>query len=191
MLGILRHRDIAPPSGVLQIGTVGNLIYQHPINYGDNYGKNAYIFTAAELGTAKTITALEFYIRSFSPPLSYTSQKIKMGLVTQSAFPSATPNMDFTDLTLTGFVTAKNTFTFSITSNGIWYTLTLDTPFVYDGVKNLLVVWENNMGSWMSQTGGTSYLAVTNTVAAKNSATSPVTGNGTRSSNRPVIKIHY
>ncbi|MEY2701967.1 MAG: hypothetical protein RLY43_600 [Bacteroidota bacterium] len=193
-IGSLRHRDVGttPPitGGVLQLGTPGNIEYGQPIVYADNYGRDAMIFTTAELGAAKTITALEFYFRSFGTPVSYPNQLIKMGNVVQSQFDSA-PDMTFADMTVTGLITVKNTFTQLINTNNVWYTLTLDTPFVYDGTKNLLIVWDNNWGSWSSNTGGTSYMTATNAVAKKSSASSPITGNGTRSSNRPVIKIHY
>ena len=191
-LGVLRHRDSAPPitGGVLQLGTAGNLLYDQPILYDDNYGRSAYIFTTAELGAAKTITAIEVYLRSWSTPVTYTNQLIKMGNVVESEFDSA-PDMNFADLTVTGLTTVKTAFSQYIPSNNTWYTINLTTPFVYDGTKNLLLVWDNNMGSWSSNTGGTSYMTATNAVAKKASASSPVTGNGTRSSSRPVIKIHY
>lgn len=194
-LGILRHRDTGttPPivGGELQIGVGGSLLYQHPVHYADDYGKNAYIFTAAELGAAKTITGISFYLRSWSQtPFSYPNQVIKMGHVIQPEF-DLDPDMNFADISVSDFITVKPSFTLSIVNNSVWYQFNFTTPFVYDGVKNLLVVWENNWGDWSSQIGGTNAVTATNKVARKSSATSPVTGNGTRSSNRPIIKIHY
>ena len=194
-LGILRHRDNGttppPTGGELQIGTGGSLLYQHPINYNDDYGKNAYIFTTAEVGAAKTITGISFYLRSWSQtPFSYPNQVIKMGHVVQSEF-DLDPDMNFADLSVSGFITVKPSFTQSIVNNNQWYQITFNTPFVYDGVNNLLIVWENNWGDWSSQVGGTNAVTATNRVAKKDSVTFPVTGNGTRSSNRPIIKLHY
>lgn len=196
-IGTLRHRSTGggvPPvtGGSLQIGNGTSTLYQHPIHYGDNYGINAYIFTAAELGAAKTITGIEFYLKSFSTPVSYPNQRIRMGLVAQSTFPSATPDMQFADLTLTNFGVVKNSFTQSIPNNNVWYAITFDTPFVYDGVSNLLLVWDNLWGSWSSGIGG-SYgsNSVTNKNARKMSATSPVTGAGTRTNTRPNVKFNY
>jgi hypothetical protein len=195
-LGILKRRIAGggtnPPvvGGTLELGTPGNLLYQLPIVYGENYGTAAMIFTAAELGAAKTITGIEVYFRSFPLPISYPSQLIKMGNVTSSQF-DATPDMSFSEVGLSGLITVKNAFTQLINTNNAWYNITFDTPFVYDGTKNLLIVWENNWGSWTSAIGGTSSMTATNSVAKKGSATFPVTGNGTVSSNRPVIKIHY
>lgn len=193
-LGILRHKDttVTPPvtGGTLAIGTEGNLIYQHPINYGSNYGKNAYIFTAAEMGAAKTITGVEVYLRSWDTPVSFPNQVIKIGHVTQSEF-DLDPDMNFADLSVSGFITAKPSFTQSIPNNGVWYNITFNTPFVYNGVNNLLFVWENNWATTFYVTGGSSYMTATNRAAIKSSGTFPVSGNGTRSSNRIVIKFHY
>jgi len=198
-LGILRHRTTGgggggtnPPvvGGVLQLGSPGNLVYQLPIVYGEDYGKSAMIFTTAELGSAKTITGIEVYFRSFPLPISYPNQLIKMGNVTASQF-DTTPDMSFSEVGLSGLITVKNAFTQSINTNNAWYNITFDTPFVYDGTKNLLLVWENNWGDWTSAVGGTSYMTATNSVAKKSSFTFPVSGDGTVSSNRPIIKFHY
>lgn len=192
-LGILRHRDDGTPpitGGVLTIGVGTSLAYQLPINAEDTYGKTGIIWTAAELGGAKTITEIEFFFRSYSPVKTFTNQTIKMALVDEATF-LASPDMSFSDLTLTGLVTAKSGFTHSITSNNLWYSFVLDTPFVYDGVKNLIIIWENNMGTWDVNYGGTNTATVANTVASKSGVVFPITGIGTRSSKRPNIKIHY
>ena len=193
-IGILRHRDVSvtPPvtGGVLQIGTGSTRVYNLILNGSDNYGKSAVIWTAAELGGAKTITAVSLYFRSYSTPRSFPNQVLKLAMIDQAVF-SASPDMSFAGLTLTGLVTAKAAFTFGIPNNNVWYQFILDTPFVYDGVKNLMLVWENNWGAYQGDSGGTDGSTVANTVITKASATSPVTGVGTLLSNRPNIKIHY
>ena len=196
-LGILKRRiesggGTNPPvvGATLQLGTPGNLEYGSPIVYAENYGKLAMIFTTAELGAAKTITGIEVWFRSFPPPITYPSQLIKMGNVTSSQF-DTTPDMSFSEVGLSGLITVKNTFAQLINTNNAWYNIIFDTPFVYDGTKNLLVVWENNWGTWTSATGGTSTMTATNSVAKKSSPTFPITGNGTVDSDRPVIIFHY
>lgn len=192
-IGSLRHRTVTTPpiiGGVLQIGTGSTRVYNMILNGSDNYGKTGVIWTAAELGAAKTITQIDLYFRSYGTPRTFPNQVIKMALVDQAIFDSA-PDMSFADLTVSGLITAKPAFTFSLPTNNQWYTFVFTTPFVYDGVKNLMLIWENNMGSWNADSGGNDGSTVANTVASKAGATYPITGNGTRSSNRPNIKIHY
>lgn len=192
-LGTLRHRVVTTPpitGGVLQIGVGSTRVYNLILNGSDNYGKSAVIWTAAELGGAKTITAVSLYFRSYGTPRSFPNQVLKLAMVDQAIF-SASPDMSFADLSLTGLVTAKAAFTFGIPNNNLWYQFILDTPFVYDGIKNLMLVWENNWGGYSGDSGGNDGSTVANTVITKASATAPVTGIGTRLSNRPNIKIHY
>jgi hypothetical protein len=193
-IGTLRHRTVTvnPPvtGGVLQIGSGSTRVYNLILNGSDQYGKSAVIWTAAEVGAPKTITAVSLYFRSYSTPRSFPNQVIKLAMVDQATFNSS-PDMSFGDLNLTGFITAKAAFTFNLPNNNAWYQFTLDTPFVYDGVKNLMLVWENNWGTYQGDSGGNDGSSIANTVITKASATAPVTGIGTRLSNRPNIKIHY
>jgi hypothetical protein len=40
----------------------------------------------------------------------------------------------------------------TISTNG-WQTITFDSPFVYNGTDNLLLIWENRDGDWTSGYG--------------------------------------
>lgn len=192
-LGILRHRDSTPPiiGGVLQIGTGSTLSYNRPNNWGENYSKSAFIWTAAELGVAKTITGISLYHRQYSTPAGQSNQVIKMAHVAQSVFDSA-PAINFSDMTLTNLATVKPTFTYSIVNNNVWTQITFTTPFVYNGTSNLMLIWEHNDNDWDPTAGGTDGSTQTaKGMTAASSAPLVQTNNGTLLNVRPNIKFHY
>jgi len=196
-LGVLRNRYSEGVVGAtLQIGygtfrEYNQLIDRSTLNGDGGYSRSSLIWTAAELGGAKTITGIALYFRSYELTQTILNQVIKMGMVTESIFDSA-PAADLSDLTVSGLTTVKSAFTLNITNNNSWYTFTFDTPFSYDGIKNLLLVWDNNSGVTTNEAaGGNDGSNVSNTGFIKRGNSLPITGNGTRYSNRPNIKIHY
>lgn len=193
-LGILRRRDTsgAPPitGNTLQIGFGTTRVYGILINSEMNYSKNAVIYTAAELGGAKTITEIEMYFRSYTTPVTLNNQSIRLSHVVESEFP-ITASADLSEtMNITDTVTVKTPFTLNINSNNQWYSFPFTTNFVYNGTSNLLVEWDQYDGSGSVGTGGTDGATYTNKVFQANASSLPITG-GSRSSNRPNIKIHY
>lgn len=193
-LGILRHRDPAIPPIIgasLQIGTGSTLIYNRPNNWGENYSKTAYIWTAAELGAAKTISGISLFHRQYSTPASQGNQVIKMAHVVESVFDSA-PAINFSDMTLTDLTTVKPTFTHVITNNNVWTQINFTTPFVYNGTGNLMLIWEHSDNDWDSTAGGADGSTQTyKGMTAASSAPLVQTNNGVFLSTRPNIKFHY
>jgi hypothetical protein len=193
MRGILRHRDNTPPviGGYIQIGNGTSLQYNRPNNWGENYSKTAYIWTAAELGAAKTITGISLFHRQYSTPASQGNQTIKLAHVAQSVFDS-TPAINFSDMTLSNLTTVKNTFTYSISNNNVWLQTNFTTNFVYDGVSNLILIWEHNDNDWDSTAGGADGLSVTaKGMTAASSAPLNQAANGSLLNTRPNIRFHY
>jgi len=82
------------------------------------------------------------------------------------------------------------TVTFN-TSPG-WSSISLQNGFYYNNTKNLLIKFESRDGS-QSSTGQPSFKfsGATNTMAYSGQSGSYPTGNGVRSSNRPIIKLGF
>lgn len=96
-----------------------------------NYSITQQIYTASEIGTAGTITSIAFEYTHTSP-FSMSGVRVYMKNVDKSSFISGSDMVEIynSDLVWTGDFSA---------SEAGWITLTLDTPFPYDGTGNLLV----------------------------------------------------
>lgn len=96
------------------------------------------IYTAEEIGTAGTITSIAFYNAGAERTRNYD---FYMKATEKSSFSSKTDwiTMAETDKVFSGEVT--------MTANA-WTTIIFDTPFVYDGTSNLVLVADDNTGSY-------------------------------------------
>ena len=101
------------------------------------YALSQQIYTADEIGTAGSITTIDFYnsgtekTRNYDIYLVHTDKKsFSSGddWITASA----------SDLVFSGSVTMVS---------GAWTTIDLDTPFAYDGTSNLALIVDDNTGS--------------------------------------------
>ena len=116
---------------VVTIGEGTSTYYYYPVNMYFNYSLTQEIYTADEIGTAGTINAISFYY-DYTSAFSMNNVTLYMKNVTRESFASST---DMEPLALSDIVW---TGTFSASGPG-WVTITLDTPFAYDGTSNLLV----------------------------------------------------
>ncbi|MCR5157970.1 MAG: fibronectin type III domain-containing protein [Prevotella sp.] len=120
------------------IGTGTSTDNNLPLNNWYSYSLSEQIYTAAELGDeATSIETIEFYN-------TYTnvqrSLDIYMVATDKDQFAN---NKDWVTVT-TGDLVFSGTVTFA---NNAWTTITLDTPFEYDGKTNMLLVVDDNTGS--------------------------------------------
>ena len=128
---------LAPAGGDVTIGsgtttTNGNYL---PTNVWYKYSLTQQIYTKAELGDAGTITAISFYYNS-STGCSRTLE-IYMANTTSTTI-SSWQTQSSSNLVYSG----------SITFSQGWNTITLSTPFAYDGSSNLLLTVDDNTGSY-------------------------------------------
>ena len=195
MLGILRHRDNTPPVlGLnIQIGVGTTRLYNRPNNWSDYYSKSAFIWTAAELGTTKSINGISLYHTGYSLPSSEPNQTIKIAHVAQTIFDSA-PAINFSDMTLTDITTVKLNFTYAIGGNNAWTFTGFTTNFVYNGTSNVILIWEHDANDPDSTAGGAD--GSTQTAKGMTAGSGPgaplvQTNNGTLLNVRPNIKFHY
>ncbi len=121
---------------------VGNVThYDAPMRGNYNYGFCEMLYPASILSDVDTIKAISFSINNV--PTSYLTRTVSLylGHTTRSKVTIAN-HMAPDSLTL-----VLSSASMSVASTG-WVTLTLTTPFVYDGTSNLIVGMHNNTGSF-------------------------------------------
>jgi hypothetical protein len=120
------------------------------------YSLTQQIYTAAEVGSAGAITAVAFKVSNSKS----TTRTIDLYLkhTSKTAFSSGTD-----------WATCSNSdkvFSGSVAFNASgWTTITLTTPFEYDGESNLLVCMDDNTGSYVSNSNNSPKFYVYSTSA--------------------------
>ena len=135
------------------IGDGNSTDYYTPIGTYYNYSITEQLYTADEIGMAGTISSISF---------SYAGTAAKDFPITVYM-----ANVDAEDLsTGISLADAEVVFegTYSVTGTG-WMTITLDTPFAYDGTSNLLIGINKGYVYWYS--GGTWNHTTTEAVMAR------------------------
>ena len=156
-----------------EIGTGTIQQPEYPSYFYYDYGYFGQIYTAAEVGVSQpvTITAIRFNMGESGGSETMNNQTLKFGQVNQDQFDSNIRN-DFTQVPLqpvpwltSNKQTVKSNFTWTVPNNGLqWIEIQLDIPYLYDPTgtnSNLLIIWENNDGSYTN--GSTSPWALSST----------------------------
>ena len=113
----------------ITIGDGTSTTYYGPFNSLWGYSFVEQIYTAGEIGTAGPITAIGFNMQSTDPETNQVD--IFMKNVSRSSFAD---NADWEPVSNTDKV-----FSGTVTFENGWTTITLDTPFQYDGTSNLMI----------------------------------------------------
>ena len=121
-----------------------------------NYSLTEQIYTAAEIGQAGTITAVSFKVSNSKSTTRTVDLYLKH--TTKTAFTSKTgwETLSSSDKVYSGSVTFN--------ASG-WTTITLSTPFVYNGTSNLIVGMDDNTGSYVSSSSNSPKFYVYSTSA--------------------------
>ena len=114
---------------VVTIGDGTSTTYVTPFNSLWGYSFVEQIYTADEIGTAGTINAISFNMSSTDAQTNQVD--VFMKAVTRSSFSGTS---DYETVTASDMV-----FSGTVTFNNGWTTITLDTPFQYDGTSNLMI----------------------------------------------------
>ena len=107
-----------------------------PTNVWYKYSLTQQIYTAAELGDAGNIAAISFYYNSS------TSSGTRTLEIYMSHTSSSTISAWVTESTSNRVFSGSHNFTQG------WNTITLDTPFPYDGTSNLLLTVDDNTNNY-------------------------------------------
>ncbi|MBO7651763.1 MAG: T9SS type A sorting domain-containing protein [Bacteroidales bacterium] len=119
-----------------------------------NYSLTQQIYTADEMGLPNggSILSIAFYNGG-----SDKTRTIDLYMLnsSKSTFTGAT---DWVSV-----ATADRVYSGSVTfTAGVWTTITLDTPFEYDGASNFILIVDDNTGSWSSGLSCRTFSATTN-----------------------------
>ena len=114
---------------VIEIGDGTSTTYVTPFNSLWGYSYVEQVYTADEIGMAGTINSISFNMQSTDAQTN--SIEVYMKNVARETFASAE---DFEAVTAADMV-----FSGTVTFNTGWTTITLDTPFAYDGTSNLMI----------------------------------------------------
>ena len=105
-----------------------------------NYSLTQQLYTATEIGMPGTISSVAFYNDGDTKTRSYTMYMVNTDKASFSG------SNDWITVTA-----ADQVFTGDVTMTGsAWTTITLSTPFFYDGVSNLAIIMDDNTGSYSS-----------------------------------------
>ena len=127
-----------------------------------DYSWSSSIYRAADIGTAKTIASMAWYVDGFQSgysqtgPYTFNNVQIYFAYTTLSGWASTSNVSGVNRLTgvnaAQGITSWTKVYDGSITFNAsdAWKTITLTTPFSYDGATNLVVHVVNNDGSYAS-----------------------------------------
>ena len=129
-------------------GTDTNTGLPFPTNW--NYCFSQQIYSSTEIGRTGTITSIAFYAAESTTPTHYRNIRVYMTLTDKTSFSSST---DWETVSESDKVFSGNV-SFSMET---WTTITLDTPFQYDGTKNLCITVNDVTGSYLNSTYWLSY----------------------------------
>jgi hypothetical protein len=124
-----------------------------PMNSLYDYSYTQQIYTADEIGMAGTINSITVWLYG-NENLYQMPFNIYMLEVSNTEFATTGSWIPVTsaDIVYSGSVTVHNT-----TDSA--YTFTLDVPFTYTGMDNLLICFDNNTGQWKSGLNGKVFTA--------------------------------
>ncbi len=183
-----------------QIGTGTTLTsktaYPSPYQPNSKYGKQQYIYSAAELNAAGLqagpITEVAFHLDSIwagRDSVTFDEYYIALGLTTDTIF-SGNSAWKPTEV-----VYHRSSMSLYQTDVHTWVSHQLDTPFNWDGTSSIVVQVSHSISSTITSGVQTQYTAKSNTTLHKNNASqlSPsivdFVGSGTKGNNRPNIRL--
>jgi hypothetical protein len=126
----------------VQVGTDTSTTSNYPITscYGYTYSQQIYL--ASEINTSGNITELSFYLDAQTSTADFsesTDWTVYLGHSTKTEFVDTDNWEDLSNLSSV----YTGTVTFPAEDN--WFTITLDTPFAYNGTDNLILAVDENL----------------------------------------------
>ena len=127
------------PEGSVIIGDGSSATNDYLPSYSYyKYALTQQIYTPDEIGEAGTIVSISFYNGGAEKTRTYDFYLVSRD---KSSFTSSTDWVAVSD--------ADKVFSGSVTmSANAWINITLDTPYEYDGISNLILVTDDNSGAW-------------------------------------------
>lgn len=144
------------------IGTQSSQEWKLPVNTYYNYSLTQQIWTAAEMGGAKDITSIKFYYTHSQDVTSKTNCTIYVGHTTRSAFSSSSATIR-SEMVSCNNLTKVYEGDMNCTQG--WNEFNFSQPFAYDGTSNLIIVIDDNSGSYNSNSHCFAAQSTTNRVS--------------------------
>lgn len=208
MLLIFPYWLISQTCVTISDGTYGNsqTTPLAPIYGLYDYSWSSSIYRVADIGAAKTIGSIAWYVDGFQSgysqtgPYTFNNVQIYFAYTTLSGWASTNNVSGVNRLTGVNVAQGITSWTkvfdgsFTFNASDAWKTITLTSPFSYDGATNLIVHVDNNDGSYASGYPifhYTNYNTATSTRTMKYGAQDGSMGptSGTRLYARPDIKF--
>ena len=128
----------------IEIGTGTATQYYNPFYGYYNYSWSQTIYLQSEIGMAVDITGINYDVGNTPAAWEIVNQEVFIGHTTLAEFPS-NQNVDPVALGLTSVYTGSVTW-----NGGGWQGIDFATPFSYNGTDNLMIVWVNSDGDYVT-----------------------------------------
>ena len=132
---------------VIEIGDGTGTTYMVPFNSLYGYSFTEQVFLASEIGMAGNITSISFHISQAYTSAQTNQYTVWMKNVARETFATTT---DYEPVTAADKV-FEGTWEIPVCQTGDWITLTLDTPFAYDGTSNLLFAMHESTSGYSTR----------------------------------------
>ena len=126
-------------------GTVSS--YQVPFNSLYGYSFTEQVYLASEIGMAGNINSISFQISQAYTAAQTNHYTVWMKNVARETFAS---NTDYEPVS-TADVVFEGDWEIPVCAQGDWITLTLDTPFAYDGTSNLMFAMHESTSGYSTR----------------------------------------
>jgi hypothetical protein len=169
----------------VQIGDTEATSYETPVCGVYDYGWSESLYRQSEIGDPIVIYELAYYVSN--SPSFYT-------LYNQSIYIKTTPDTLIALADYPNPATHDYTLVFQgdVIFNGAWNSITLNTPFSYDGVNSLSILWINEDGDFNTGHPHFYHMPTTdNRIKYNNQDGSFPTTLGTLAGLVPTIRLHY
>ncbi len=123
----------------VEIGAEDTTTYDTPVCGVCDYGWSQSIYRQDEIGESKVIYQIAYNVSNNPSFYTFMNQKIYMKTIVDTIFDNSNypaPESSGYDLVFEG----------NIAFNGNWNNITLDTPYTYDGIHSLSIIWVNEDG---------------------------------------------
>ena len=135
----LKAQSVNPNTEVI-IGAGTGISGNIPTNTYYNYSYTQQIYTASEMGGASMIDKIYFQY-TYSSSVT-RNVDIYLGNTTKEVFAS---NKDYVPVEEMSLVYSGSVI---FNNSSEWFEIVLDSPFVYDGISNIVVAFDDNTGSY-------------------------------------------
>ena len=148
-----------------------------------DYGWSRVIYLQSEIGQDVEITEISYHVGNTPTNYQMIDQMIYMKHTTDAVYATG-DYVDTTDYTLV--------FDGSLTWDGTgWHTITLDTPFIYNGIDNLEIYYQNHDGAYATGYPSFTYTAQTDRAVYNYADNTFPTDAGNTGSYAVNIRLHY